>query len=764
MKVPDRWNRPLVRRALGIAAGLLVLWAAAGFLVLPHLLRPFAERKLTDVLHRPVTLRRLSLNPFALSATLEGLDVKEKEGAGPFFSFERLYVNLEAVSVRRGGPVIRAITLTKPSVALIRNEDGNYNCQDLLDEASKPKSPEGKPLRFSLNNIGVEGGSVDFDDRPKGTKHTVRDVRIGIPVLSNIPSKVEITTLPVFEAKVNGAPFALRGKTKPFSQTHETSVDLNIADLDVPYYLAYVPTPMRAKLTSGRLDSKFTVTFSQPPKAEPRLLLSGTAALRRLAVEMAGQPLAACERFEAALGSFDVFGRKARLASLKAIGPELRVRRGKTGSFDVLAALAEPASKGAGGAAGARAEPAKQPAAPARPLLVEVAALGIQAGRVHYEDLAFAKPFRTVLQEVAVSVKGFSTEPLVLEGEVAAGGVPLARYQPFLDSFVRFDFEDGVLDLKTKYRYADGAKAAITLAGLSAELKSPRLTKRGEKEPFFRAPSVTLTATSLDLGKRGAVVGELASTGGNLAVTRERDGSVDLAKLAVEGAAPAEAKTTPPAPWILSLGRLALDQYTFRINDRANRLPARYALTKTDLRLEKFSTAKGSKAELAVRFGVDGRGVASAKGPVGLDPIFADLKADVKGIPLVPLQAYVVQDFNVTLARGTLSAGGTLRFREGANGKASFTYAGVALVAGLLAVDRSTNLDFLKWESFSAERMKAGYNPMFLEVSRLALAGIGCEVTIESDGTTRLQRVVGKPAPPGDEEGEGEAPPQGTAS
>ncbi len=792
MKVPDRWNRPLVRRALGIAAGLLVLWAAAGFLVLPHLLRPFAERKLTDVLHRPVTLRRLSLNPFALSATLEGLDVKEKEGAGPFFSFERLYVNLEAVSVLRGGPVIRAITLTKPSVALIRNEDGKYNCQDLLDEASKPKSPEEKPLRFSLNNIGVEGGSVDFDDRPKGTKHTVRDVRIGIPFLSNIPSKVEITTLPVFEAKVNGAPFALRGKTKPFSQTHETSVDLNIADLDVPYYLAYVPTPMRAKLTSGRLDSKFTVTFSQPPKAEPRLLLSGTAALRRLAVEMAGQPLAACERFEAALGSFDVFGRKARLASLKAIAPELRVRRGKTGSFDVLAALAEPASKGAGGAAGARAEPAKQPAAPARPLLVEVAALGIQAGRVHYEDLAFAKPFRTVLQEVAVSVKGFSTEPgskaalevsaksdagetfrntgtfsiepLVLEGEVAAGGVPLARYQPFLDSFVRFDFEDGVLDLKTKYRYADGAKAAITLAGLSAELKSPRLTKRGEKEPFFRAPSVTLTATSLDLGKRGAVVGELASTGGNLAVTRERDGSVDLAKLAVEGAAPAEAKTTPPAPWILSLGRLALDQYTFRINDRANRLPARYALTKTDLRLEKFSTAKGSKAELAVRFGVDGRGVASAKGPVGLDPIFADLKADVKGIPLVPLQAYVVQDFNVTLARGTLSAGGTLRFREGANGKASFTYAGVALVAGLLAVDRSTNLDFLKWESFSAERMKAGYNPMFLEVSRLALAGIACDITIEADGTTSLQRVVGKPASAGDEEGESEAPPEGTAS
>src|SRR6266496_3970470 len=234
MKVPDRWNRPLVRRALGIAAGLLVLWAAAGFLVLPHLLRPFAERRLTDVLHRPVTLRRLSLNPFALSATLEGLEVKEKGGSGPFFSFERLYANLQAVSLLKGGPVIRAITLTRPSLALVRNEDGTYNVQDLLDEASKPK-PSEKPLRFSINNIRVEGGSLDFDDRPERTKHTVRDVKIGIPFLSNIPSQVEITTQPVFEAKVNGAPFALRGQAKPFSQTHETRVDLDVADVDLPH-------------------------------------------------------------------------------------------------------------------------------------------------------------------------------------------------------------------------------------------------------------------------------------------------------------------------------------------------------------------------------------------------------------------------------------------------------------------------------------------------------------------------------------------------
>jgi uncharacterized protein involved in outer membrane biogenesis len=778
MKLPEKLNRPLARKILGIAAGLLALWALAGFLVLPHLLRSVAERKLAHALHRPVTLRRLSLNPFALSATLEGLDVKEKGGAGPFFSFERLYVNLQAISLLKGGPVIRAITLTKPSIALVRNGDGTYNFQDILDEASKPKPPEETPLRFSVNNIRVEGGSVDFDDRPNRTKHTVRDVRIGIPFLSNIPSQVEITTQPAFEAKVNGAPFALHGQTKPFSDTHETRVDLNVADVDVPYYLAYVPAAMPTRLTSGRLDASLTVAFSQPRKGTPALLLSGTAALRKLAVEMGGEPLMTCERFEATLGSFDVFGRKAWLRSLKAVGPELWVRRGKTGENTILAAFARPAANG-GRKAGAQAP--QEPEASRSPFLLGIAEIGIERGRIHYDDLAFSRPFRAVVEDVVVSVKGFSTapgkvasldvfakcdagetlkntgtvslEPFVLEGEIAVGGLPLKRYQPFFDRLVKFDVNDGVLDLTTRYRFSTGANANTTLTGLSAALKSPRLTKYGEKEPFFRAPSMTVAGFSADLGKHDVSVGELASAGGFLAVLRDKQGNADVTNL-MAGPPPGAPREPPSVPWNVALEKLTLDGYTVKVDDRATQRPARYALTGVSLLLEKLSTARGAKGAIAVRFGVDGKGVAAAKGTVGFTPMFADLKVDVKNLPLVPLQAYVVQNLGLSLARGNLSAAGALKFGEGANGKASFTYGGSALVAGLLALDRSTNLDFVKWETFSAEGMKAGYNPMFLEVSRLALSGLACDFTIEADGRTNLQKVVGAAAPRADDETE----------
>jgi outer membrane protein OmpA-like peptidoglycan-associated protein len=782
-------GRLLSRRALLAVGAALAVWTVAGFLVLPYFLRPVVERKIAERLHRPATLRRFSLNPFALSVTLEGLDVKNRGGASPFFSVERLYANLEAASIFRGGPVIRALTLTKPSLTIVRNEDRTYSVQDLLDEASKPKPaprPEKAetPLRFSVNNIRVEGGSVDFDDRPERTKHTVRDLKIGIPFLSNIPSKVEITTQPVFEAKVNGTPFSLHGTSKPFSETRETTVEIDLSGMDLSHYFAYAPPSTPWKLASGRLDAKIRVVFTQPPRGSPALVLSGTVALRDFAAKNGDRPLLAWDRFETVVDSFDVFKRRARIRSLKAVGLEAWVRREAMGEHRLAAAFIAPAT-GPTKEAGAGA--AKGPAA-ASPFTVEVEDVRIERGRIHYDDTAFARPFHALLEDVAASVKGFSTspgkvaslevlaksdagetlkntstvsmEPFVLEGTVEVAGLVLKRYAPFYERLVTFDVDDGTLDLATKYRFSTGADANTTLSALSATLRSPRLRRRDAKEPFFKAKFVKMTGTSLDLGKHDIALGEISSDGGLLAVVRGKDGNADLAELMAR--LPPDARPEPPsAPWSVALGRLALDGYTVHIEDHATGRPARYALTKTGLSLENFSTARDAKGALSVRFGVNGRGTASAKGPVGIHPTYAELDAEVKSLDLVPLEPYVLSNFKLSLASATLSARGVLSLREGAEGKASAGFAGRAAVQNLLALDEFTKLDFFKWDAFSLQGMKAGYNPTFLQVAKLAITGLACDSVIEADGTVNLRRVVGKPAPP---EGEEEEPAEPTAA
>ncbi|HSB36770.1 MAG TPA: DUF748 domain-containing protein, partial [Thermoanaerobaculia bacterium] len=512
--------------------------------------------------------------------------------------------------------------------------------------------------------------------------------------------------------------------------------------------------------------------------------LSGTAALRSFAAKIGERPLLAWDRFEAVVNSVDVFRRKVRISSLKAVAPEVWIRREAKGEHRIAAAFIAPAT---GGAKKGGAEAPKGPAAGPE-LLVEIAEVGVARGRIHYDDTAFARPFHAVIDGVEASVRGFSTapgqvaslevsaktdagetlkdagtvsmEPFVLEGAFEIAGLPLKRYAPFYEDIVTFDVDDGTLDLGTKYRFSTGADANTTLTALSATLRSPRLRRRNAKEPFFKAPLVKMAGTSLDLAKHGLALGEISSDGGLLAVVRGKDGNADLAELMARPSP--DARPEPPsAPWNVTLGRLALDGYTVRIEDHATGRPARYSLTKTGLSLENFSTANDAKGMLSVRFGINGRGTASAKGPVGIHPTYADLDADVKSLDLVPLEPYVLSNFKLSLARATLSARGVLSLREGAEGKAGFGFAGRAAVQNLLALDESSKLDFFKWDAFSLEGMKAGYNPTFLQVAKLAIAGLACDIVIEADGTVNLRRVVGKPAPA---EGEEEEPAEPAAA
>ena len=229
-----------------------MVFTIVGFFVLPPIVKSILTKKLSENLHREVTIQQLKINPYALSLTVRGFLVKERTGSETFVSFDELYVNFQSISVLRMALVLKEIRLKQPYIRILHNEETSYNFSDLLEKkepkpAEKPKEKP-KPLRFSLNNIRIENGSIDFWDGPKQTKHTVRELNIGIPFLSNIPSNINIFIHPAFSAKINETPYTLQGETKPFADSRETVFDINIKDLDIPYYLAYLPLKLNFKI------------------------------------------------------------------------------------------------------------------------------------------------------------------------------------------------------------------------------------------------------------------------------------------------------------------------------------------------------------------------------------------------------------------------------------------------------------------------------------------------------------------------------------
>ena len=148
------------------------------------------------------------------------------------------------MSISRASPslklalVLSEIRLKQPYINIKRIDETAYNFSDLMENketkpAEKP-AEKSKPLRFSLNNIKIENGSIDFWDGPEQTKHTVRELNIGVPFMSNIPSNINIFVQPALSAKINGTPYEIQGKTKPFADSLETTFDINIKDSRYP--------------------------------------------------------------------------------------------------------------------------------------------------------------------------------------------------------------------------------------------------------------------------------------------------------------------------------------------------------------------------------------------------------------------------------------------------------------------------------------------------------------------------------------------------
>src|SRR5262245_28876107 len=114
---------PRVRRWFIAAIALLALFAITGFLIAPPIVKAQLEKRLSAELGRRVTVERVSLNPFALSLTLEKFAIQERDGAQPFLGWDRLYVNVDALSSLWGEWVLSEIALDGFNAKVAINAD-----------------------------------------------------------------------------------------------------------------------------------------------------------------------------------------------------------------------------------------------------------------------------------------------------------------------------------------------------------------------------------------------------------------------------------------------------------------------------------------------------------------------------------------------------------------------------------------------------------------------------------------------------------------
>ncbi|MDR1935445.1 MAG: DUF748 domain-containing protein [Candidatus Accumulibacter sp.] len=665
-----------------------------GFWALPPIVRHVAANKLSEALHRPVSIRGVGINPFALSLTVEGVDVKQGEGGESFAGFESLYLNLQASSLFRWGLVIDEIRLAGPKIRVVRLAENRYDFSDLIDEfmAGPNETEDGPPPAFSLNNIQISGGTFEFDDRVTGERHVAGNVRLALPFVSSMDYATNIFVVPHFSATLNGAPLDVRGRSKPFAESRESEFLLTLDGVQLPKYFGYSPVRLPMKLESGTLNTDLTLVFSQEAGKMPRLVVSGKAAVDDLkATDPEGQPLAAFKRLDVAVASADVFGGRVAIDRVALDSPEIAVRASREGAINWLDLLPAAAAADSG-------EPAGQASKPVEWSLGEAK---ISGGALRWDDQSNSRAFQAEFKDIDAQVKNLDGQGAVADFELAwkiDGGESLK-----VDAFA---VKDG----------------------------------------------------KLDLAKQRVSIGEVRLTRARASITRSADGRIEWIEPPAlrSSSSSSAARENTPAPWMVEIASFAGEKLGIRFEDSAVSPKAVQSIEGLGFELSEVSSEPGRTAGVKAAFRFNRRGEVAVDGKLGLMPLDADLNLRLKTVELAPLQAYFSEKLNINVKRGYVTASGKAQLRQlaekdeedgkdgkdGAGGGLTGGFSGQLTVGDFQAADKAGAADFLRWKSLRLSQVKALLGPESVSIGDVALADFFARVIVSPEGKLNLLGIV----------------------
>ena len=264
-------RRAWIRNSLIGLVGFLVLFGALGYWVAPGLIQRAAQEKLSTLLGRATTIGAVSVRPFSLAVKIADFRIAKASGAGALLEIAEIDAGLSLATLYRFAPVINRLHVTAPHIAIERLGPQRFDFSDILD-------------RLSINNIEISDGLVTFDDDVTHSRHRLDGITLNLPFISTIRHDVELYVEPAFSAKLDGSPLALKGKSRPFEESLETALNLQVEALDLPNYVSFAPLTLRPKLASGLLSTNLQIAFRRDPNGSPHIVLSGQATLDKLRV------------------------------------------------------------------------------------------------------------------------------------------------------------------------------------------------------------------------------------------------------------------------------------------------------------------------------------------------------------------------------------------------------------------------------------------------------------------------------------------------
>lgn len=764
-----------------VLAALALLWMLTIGWALPRLLQPRIEAAASEVLGAPLTIEKIEFAPWSLQARILGLSLGPADA--PWLHVAEVMADVSSESIWRLAPVLERLRVREPQVELVRLEDRRFNISPMLDAlAKRPPSPsDAEPARFALYNLELVDGRVHLLDRASGAEHHVQALRIGVPFISSLPSKLAVDVEPLLDATVNGSRLALRGKTLPFSEGLRSSIDIDWQQLDLPLWLGalapLLPQPLPLKLQDGRLDLALHVDFERRNEPQPDTLrISGGAKLTQLQAALPAQGLTVgLERLAVSGLELEPFERMARIGAVELQAPAIGVdlahepSSGQRAKPVAAAAALAPASAATAAATASEAwqwsvgsvELSGGRVTLRHPAWADGQLLTLTSATLQSVDVRPEAPPATLALQAADAhgaqirvdgTLGVAARQLALKAEVK-GAKPLPWLAPW-QAALPLRLLDATVALQAQAEAGEGGwslkDGTVEVEGLQMQpLTAASGPRTGtDKLALARVAVEGVQVRALDGQPLAVEVASIALDGLDLQAARDERGGLAWLPPAGEPAVAAPAASAGPAPqW--RIGELRCNGCSVALSDRSVNPAALVAFARTDLALRKLSSdlTQPIAFELATQAGRTGRGGhVQLRGDVRPQPLALKGRVDVQALDLSGLQPYLDPHLNLALASAKVSAAGDLKLDGSVQQPVTAArWTGRAALAELRTLDKLNDAELVRFKKLGLDAMDVQWRadaPLVADLGRVALEGFYGRVIVNADGRVNLRDIV----------------------
>jgi len=768
---------------------VLIVGLFFGFvaLILPGIVVEKAQSWVADEMGRTLDIGSISINPIGLTVTVHDLSLSEVEPETPFISWQKLTLSLSLKSLYHMAPIIDELQLESPFLHLERLAENRFNFSSLIPQQEEPVDPAtaGEPVRFSLNNLTIHDGTIELVDSSldEPVQHTIRDLNLALPAIGNLPYMVDNPVQPMLHAIVNDSPVDVKGAIKPFTETREVQLKLALENIDLPFYLGYVPMELPVHLFNGRLSFDLDLLYRLTADAGPELELSGHLYLTSLDIrDRQHEKLFFLPLMQVDIAPTRPLAKEIQLSALHVYNLEVFLNRDRQGVWNhsrMAMDSDQPASP--------ETEPApeSEKQEPDQPLRLLIDDFRLRDGVVHFKDDVPAGGFETTAQEINIDLQKFAldtSEAIPFKLSLATKhNEKITAHGDFLLEPFTLQLQTELEDLKTAVYAAYYQDAySVPLGGsmsVSARLdinpQQPLLVSQGHLvwEDAYMAFNKTeglgialleLTGLSFDMAENRLKLASYLAKDGRVNFSRDDTGHWSLlsnnfpilAKLTeTPDEAPPPAAKEKAQEFRYQIGELALVNWQFDVRDDIPETSVNLQAREFNLTFRNLAAPEKveSPFEFSTRF--DRKGQIRLGGTASLADQSLKMKGQLKNIALNTFAPYVSEQANLVLQNGTLNVTTQVSVTPEQEGH-NVRFSGNLGISRFHLLDAIHREDLLKWDSLQLARIKGQTAPMELSIESITLSDYFAKVLIDEDARLNLAEVFRKGGSP---DGEGDA-------